>query len=370
VLEVAEIFRLYGAAYRARFGDRLLPSHARALRDIEACRTPYFGGHIKQCDSRECGRKVYVYHSCGNRSCPKCHREQTERWLEKQRARLLPTQYYLLTFTLPKELRALAFAHQKKVYGLLMRCAAAALQKLAADPRYVGARLGLLGVLHTWTRAMLYHPHVHFLATAGGLSLDGTDWLKAKNPAFLVPVEALSVIFRAKVCAALKKADLLQQAPCTVWRKKWVVHCQHAGSGQKVLDYLGRYIFRVAITNSRLERIEDGQVEFHYRNNRTQETRRMTIPALEFIRRFLAHVLARGCAKVRYYGICSGSSRKQFDEARRLLSNIPQLALLAAVLPNTPTQIPPRREPVRCPYCRIGQLIEIERIYPQRRAPP
>lgn len=371
VREVAEIFRLYGAVYRARFGDRLLSSHARALRDIEACRTPYFGGHVKQCDNRECGKKVYVYHSCGNRSCPKCHREQTERWLDKQRARLLPSLYYLLTFTLPKELRTLAFGHQKKVYGLLMRCAATALQKLAADPRYVGGRLGLLGVLHTWTRAMLYHPHVHFLATAGGLSRDGTQWIKAKNPAFLVPVQALSLIFRAKVCAALKKAGLLEQVPCTVWKKKWVVHCQPAGTGQKVLDYLGRYIFRVAIPNSRLERIDDGQVTFRYHDNRTQETRHVTIPALEFIRRFLQHVVPRGYAKVRYYGIWSGSCRKQLDQARDLLLKVVQPDRgLDLVLPNTPALVPRLPDPIRCPYCKIGLLIEIERLYPQRRAPP
>lgn len=371
MLEVAEIFRLHGAAYRARFGDPLLPSHARAMRDIEACRTPYFGGHVKQCDNCECGRKVYVYHSCGNRSCPKCHKEQTERWIDKQRARLFPSRYYLITFTLPKELRTLAFAHQKKIYGLLMRCAAAALQKLAADPRYVGGRLGLLGVLHTWTRAMLYHPHVHFLATAGGLSRDGTDWLKAKNPAFLVPVEALSLVFRAKLCAALKKAGLLEQVPRTVWKKKWVVHCQPAGSGQKVLDYLGRYIFRVAITNSRLERIEDGQVTFRYRDNRTQDMRHVTIPAVEFIHRFLQHVVPRGCAKVRYYGIWSSSCRKQFDQVRDLLPNIPQPdARLDAVLPNVSAPMPPLRHPTRCPYCGIGLLIEIQCLYPQRRVPP
>lgn len=371
MLEVAEIFRLHGAAYRARFGDRLLPSQARAMRDIEACRTPYFGGHIKQCDNRECGRTVYVYHSCGNRSCPKCHKNQTQRWLDKQRARLLPSLYYLLTFTLPQELRSLALAHQKKLYGLLMHSAAAALQKLAADPRYVGGRLGFLGVLHTWTRAMLYHPHVHFLATAGGLSPDGTQWIKAKNTAFLVPVEALSLIFRAKVCAAIKKAGLLEQVPSAVWKKKWVVHCQPAGSGQKVLDYLGRYIFRVAITNSRLERIDDGQVTFRYCDNRTQETRYVTIPALEFIRRFLQHVVPRGYAKVRYYGIWSSSCRKQLDQARDLLLNTPQPdGLLDTLLPNTPAELAQPPDQVRCPYCGIGRLIVIELLCPQRRAPP
>jgi hypothetical protein len=370
VLEVAEIFRLHGAAYRARFGDRLLPSHARAMRDIEACRTPYFGGHVMQCDNSECGRKVYVYHSCGNRSCPKCHREQTERWLDKQRARLLPSLYYLVTFTLPKELRTLAFAQQKKIYGLLMGCAAAALLKLAADSRYVGGRPGLLGVLHTWTRAMLYHPHAHFLVTAGGLSRDGTQWLTAKNPAFLVPVQALSLIFRAKVCAALKKAALLDQVPCTVWKKKWVVHCQPAGSGQKVLDYLGRYVFRVAITNSRIERIENGHVVFRYRDNCTQLMRRLTVPGIEFIRRLLQHVLPRGCAKVRYYGIWSGCCRERLDQARALLDISQADPHTGVTTPQTSASRPPVRLPARCPYCSIGVLVDIDLLERQQRAPP
>lgn len=370
MLEVAEIFRRHGSAYRARLTDRLLPSHARAMRDIEACRTPYFGGHVTQCDNRECGRMVYVYHSCGNRSCPKCHREQTERWLDKQRARLLPTLYYLLTFTLPKELRPVAFGHQKKIYGILMRCAAAALQKLAADSRYVGGRLGILGVLHTWTRAMLYHPHAHFLVTAGGLSRDGTQWIKPKSAAFLVPVQALSLIFRAKVCASLKKAGLLDQVPATVWKKKWVVHCQPAGSGQKVIEYLGRYIFRVAITNSRLERIDDNHVTFRYRDNRTQQMRRATVPAIEFIHRFLQHVLQRGCAKVRYYGIWSAACREQLSQSRTLLTAPQSDVPLGVAASNNSAPLPSVRHPARCPYCRIGVLIDIDLLHRQQRAPP
>ena len=217
MLEVAEIIRLHGAAYRADVGDRLLPSQARVLRDLAACRTAYFGGHRAQCD--HCAQQVSVYHSCGNRHCPKCHRDQTERWLAQQRARLLPCPYYLLTFTLPSELRALGRAHPKVIYGLLMRCAAAALQTLAWDPRSLGACIGCLGVLHTWTRAMRYHPHVHLLVTAGGLSADGAQWIAPTHPAHLVPVRALSVIFRAKLCTALKKAGLLEQVPRRCGRK-------------------------------------------------------------------------------------------------------------------------------------------------------
>jgi hypothetical protein len=208
MLEVAEIIRHHGAAYRARFGPSVGPSQRRALRELAACRTPACGGHVHQCD--QCGPTVYAYHSCRNRHCPKCHRSQTARWLTAQRARLLPCAYYLLTFTLPSELRALARDHPKALYGLLMRSAAAALQTLARDPRYVGGRLGILGVLHTWTRALLYHPHVHLLVTAGGLASDGTEWLAPKHPAYLVPVQALSVLFRAKVGAGLKRGGLLE----------------------------------------------------------------------------------------------------------------------------------------------------------------
>ena len=368
MLEVADILRLHGATYRAPFGDRVLPSHARAMRDLERCRTAYFGGHVAQCD--HCAQQVYVYHSCRNRHCPKCHGDQTNRWLDAQRARLLACPYYLLTFTLPSELRALARAHQKVIYGLLMRCAAAALQTLARDPRYLGARIGCMGVLHTWTRAMLYHPHVHLLVTAGGLSADGAQWVAPTHPAYLVPVRALSVIFRAKLCTALKKAGLLEQVPSTVWKKAWVVHSQPAGRGLKALEYLGRYVFRIAISNSRIERIEDGQVTFRYRDNRSQQMRRVTLPALEFLARFLQHVLPRGCTKVRYYGIWSSARRTHLDQARALLcgSPIPTTTVPEAVAPLPDPALPPG--PATCPHCRVGHLIVIDVLRPQRKVPP
>jgi len=339
----------------------------RAMRDIEACRTALLGGHLKQCD--RCGQKVFAYHSCRNRHCPKCHRHQTDRWLEKQSARLLPCRYFLLTFTLPSELRPLARAHQKKLYGLLMSCAAAALQKLCLDPRYVGARIGCLAVLHTWTRALLYHPHVHLLVTADGLSADSTQWIDCPRPNYLAPVQALSILFRAKMCAALKKAKLLDQAPGEVWKKDWVVHAQPAGSGEKVLDYLGRYVFRIAIANSRLQQIDNGQVTFRYRDNRSQKLRRVTLAAHDFIGRFLQHVLPRGCAKVRYYGIWSSSCRRQREQARALLSatlpaNSDPLTPVAPALVHSPPA------PPTCPHCRIGHLIVIEVLLPQRRFPP
>lgn len=323
MLEVADIFRLHGAVYRARFRHRLRAWQVRALRDIAACRTAYFGGHLKKCD--------------------RC-------------------------VTLPSELRPLARAHPQKLYRMLPSTAVAALPKLALDPRYLGARIGCLAVLHTWTRAMLYHPHVHLLVTAGGLSADGTQWIPTKNPKYLVPEGALAVIFRAKLCAAVNKAKLLHRAPPQVWKKKWVVHCQPAGSGRKVLDYLGRYVFRIAITNSRLEQIENDQVTFRYRDSRSQKLRRLTLPALEFIARFLQHVLPPGGTKVRYYGIWSNSCRKQLQQARALLSAPPPAASDPLAPRSEPA--PGAVSPTRCPHCHIGQLIVIQVLLPHRKFPP
>jgi len=227
VLEVADIFRAAGPEVCARLA--VLPSQQRAVQAIQQCRTAALGGQVYGCD--QCGALHYSYHSCGNRHCPKCHGQQTERWLERQRINLLPCPYYLLTFTLPSELRRLARSEQKLVYGLLLKAAAASIQKLCADPQWLGAQPSLLGVLHTWTRAMLYHPHAHFLVSAGGLSADGQHWQPAKHPKFLLPVRALSVLFRAKIRDGLKAAGKLQQVPAQAWKQKWVVHAQHAGSG-------------------------------------------------------------------------------------------------------------------------------------------
>jgi hypothetical protein len=358
VLEVAEIIRLHGEAYLRQYGSSLSSVQKRALRDISACRTPLLGGHVYQCG--HCQEKIFSYHSCRNRSCPKCHQAQTQRWIDKQRHRLPACSYFLVTFTLPADLRPLARTHPKKIYSLMMKAAADALQKLAADPQYLGARVGILAVLHTWTRAMLFHPHVHMLVTAGGLRSDSETWIEPKHPGFLVPVRALSVIFRAKVCAGLKKAGLLSNAPVPVWKKNWVVHSQHAGRGDKVLDYLARYVFRIAISNSRLESIDKGMVRFRYRDNHSQEFRRVTLPGVEFIGRFLQHVLPRGATKVRHYGIFSPSSKSRLARARQLLSQFPSPADPSPSSPKEAVELhSPAREWPTCPLCRIGTLVLI-----------
>ena len=347
MLEVADILRAAGPEVCSQLA--VLPSQKRALQDILQCRTARLGGQVYGCE--QCGTLHYSYHSCGNRHCPKCHGQQTQRWLQKQRLALLPCPYYLLTFTLPSELRALAYREQKIVYGLLLNAAAAAIQKLCADPKWLGAQAALTGVLHTWTRAMLYHPHAHFLVSAGGLAADGQHWVSAKNPKFLFPVKALSRIFRAKVRDGLKAAGLLSEVASKAWARDWVVHAQHAGSGQKVLDYLGRYVFRIAITHSRLESLQDGQVTFRYRDNRTQQIKRVTLAAAEFVKRFVRHVLPSGLTKVPHYGLATDACRHRRAAAMALLQSAspPDSQASACTPPATQTQV------LRCPHCG-GQL--------------
>lgn len=367
MLEVADVVRAAGAEVCARLA--VLPSQQRALQAILQCRTPALGGEVYGCT--QCGALHYSYHSCGNRHCPKCHGQQTEQWLEKQRLRLLPCPYYLLTFTLPSELRALARSEQKLVYGLLLSTAAASIQKLCDDPQWMGGQPSVMGLLHTWTRAMLYHPHAHFLVSAGGLSDDGQQWLPAKNPKFLVPVKALSVIFRAKLRDGLEAAGKLAQVPPKAWRQKWVVHAQHAGSGQKVLDYLGRYVFRIAITQSRLESLEAGHITFRYRDNRTQQIKRLRLPVAEFVERFLQHVLPKGLPKVRHYGLDSPACGQRHAAAMALLLALSLLLQSPDSQPPTSCQpLPQGTELLRCPHCGTGQLLWLGRLLPARKIPP
>ncbi len=370
MLEVADIVRAAGEAYRRLHGPRMLPSHRRAMHDLAACRTAALGGHVRACD--HCGARQYRSHSCRNRHCPKCHATQTRRWLDTQRSRLLPCASCLVTFTLPAELRPLARSNQKLVYRLLMTAAARALLTLTADPDSLGARPGLLAVLHTWTRAMLSHPHVHILVTAGGWR-DGADpgWVASRHPQFLVPGWALSVIFRATFRDALRKAGLLAQAPTEVWSKAWVVHLQHAGTGEKVLDYLARYVFRIALVNSRLERFADGQVTFRFRDGRTGTTKRCTLDAVSVIGRFLQHVLPAGFAKVRHDGLLSPSRARLLDQARTELVAPPPSPPPPALPAIDPAPVPsPENPPTpRCPVCGIGGLHLVETL-PRWGLPP
>ena len=356
--ELADVFRRHGPEYRKQYLGRILPSQLRAMRDIEHCRTETMGGHAYLCPDEDCGHVVYSYHSCKNRHCPKCQNNQAELWLEKQRNRLLPVPYFLVTVTLPQELRATARSNQKVVYNILFQSSAAALQKLALDPRFVGGRIGMIGVLHTCDRTLGYHPHIHYLVPGGGLSPDHSQWLPARNK-FLVRVELLSMIFKAKFRDALKKTELFEAVPAEVWKKNWVVHSEPVGSGREALSYLARYLFRVAISNSRLLSLDDDKVAFEYEDSDTKERRVMSLAAMEFIRRFLQHVLPKGFMKVRYYGLLSPRNRNLLAVVMYLLA-----AHAVAEGPKTPA-----KTELRCPKCG-NPLRLLGRVSHFARGPP
>lgn len=362
--EIADIFCLYGARYLQQHGHNMLPSHRRALRDLCNCRTSALGGQLYVCD--HCGRQHYVYHSCRNRACPKCHGKDTQAWLAARREELLPVPYFHVIFTLPQPLRKLLRQHQKAVYPILMKAAAKALIKLAADPHYVGGRIGVLAVLHTWSRTLTYHPHVHCLVPGGGLSADG-QWRPAR-PNYLVPAPALSRLFRGIFLDLLHKALPDGVIPDSVRKQAWVVYCKPAGQrAENVLTYLGRYVHRIAMTNRRILRIDDGKVTFRYQRARDAQWRTMTLTAEEFIRRFLQHVLPKGVHKVRYYGLWAPSNKARLQQLRH------HLTAQKAAEPSPAADesaAPPRPHARRCPFCHNGSLLFLCRVPAQQRSPP
>jgi len=318
-LEVADVFRQFGPSYLDAFGDRLLPSHRRAIEDILACRTAAMGGHAYRCDG--CGKHFHVYHACGNRSCPACHTHQTRQWLDARSVELLPCAYYHVTITVPAQLRDTLRANQTDGYALLMKAAADAVLALCADKRHMGAKPAILAVLHTWTAAMDFHPHVHLLVSGGGIGQDGASWREAKHP-FLVPVRALSRLVRGKFHDALNKdrPDLAAHLPADLWTREWVAWCKPWGKGETaVLDYLARYVHRIAITNGRILAIDKLTVTFRYKDRKRQQCCTCTLTGHEFMRRFLQHVLPKGFHKVRYYGLWHCARRPQRENARRVL---------------------------------------------------
>jgi hypothetical protein len=355
MIEIADIFRLHGPQYLAKFGHRILPSHRRVMREIMRCRTEALGGQLYLCD--HCTTFHYSFHSCKNRHCPKCQNDQAELWLKKQESFLLPIQHFMVTFTIPEELRSVARSNQRLIYDLLFRASADALLELAADPRFVGGKIGMVGVLHTWTRDLLYHPHVHYIATGRGLSPDG-QWLKSRRD-FLVHVRPLSILFRAKFRDLLARTDLFQSIPAEVWDKDWVVHCQPVGSGHAAFKYLAPYIFRVAIGNKRIIKLENGFVTFSYKESATDRIKFATVSAEEFIRRFLQHVLPDHFVKVRYYGLLSPSNRRLIAQARKTLR------AGNAARYNFSSDSTAKSQPVVCPACGSALKL-IQRLKPQR----
>jgi len=362
MIEVADIFRKHGSSYLNKYSNNMLPSHRKAFFDIQRCRTPIMGGKIYYCT--DCKKYEYSYHSCGNRSCPKCQNDKANIWLEKNKKLLLPVNHFMVTFTLPAELRRLARSNQKLFYSTLFKTSSKTMEKLSLDPKYVGGKLGMIGVLHTWSRTLVYHPHVHYIVTGGGLS-DGEDKWNNSRSNFLLPVKALSLIFKAKFRDELRKINpnLFYTIPTNLWSKSWVVNSIPVGRGDKALKYLAQYVFRVAISNSRIISLKNGVVSFKYKDSKTEQWRIMNLKADEFIRRFLQHVLPSGFVKVRYYGLFASVHRELLSKTKEILG-------CDNALPKKKSRV---SKTFKCPQCK--KEMEVVSIMPRyvvqnNKAPP
>jgi len=353
--EVADVIRSHGEAFLQKYGSHLTMTQKKALRDLAQCRTAALGGHVERC--LDCGHERVSYNSCRNRHCPKCQALSRARWLERESQYLLPVEYHHVVFTLPAELAELATTNTSALYNLLMQSAAETLREVAANPKRLGAQVGVLMVLHTWGQNLHHHPHVHCVVTGGGLScnargvVDATPRWVSCRPGFFLPVRVLSRVYRGKFLAGLRA--LAAQGKVTLpdlgslYAKDWVVYAKPPlGGPEQVLKYLARYTHRVAISNHRLVKLADGRVTFRYHDYAdARKEKLLTLSAEEFLRRFVQHVLPKGFMKIRHYGLLASRQREaRLRQARRLL-----LSKLA--LPGSPaTGIEPT-EPARCPQC-------------------
>jgi hypothetical protein len=354
VIPLATVLRRHWPAYQRRFGAKLLPSHRDAVTSVLRCRTAALGGQLFAC---ACGRVEFVYHSCNHRACPRCGHADATEWLARQRRKLLPVPYYLVTFTVPAELRRLIRAHQKLLYGALIHEAAHALMDVARAHRNLGAEIGLLAVLQTWARDLHFHPHVHCVVPAGGLAANGLRWVRPKDPDYFLPQALLAARFRTRFQAALRRAlpAAFATIPAAVWRTDWVADVQPVGSGEPALKYLAAYVYRTAFSAERLV-ADDGQhVTFTYRQSQTGQLQRLCLPAEQFLHRFLQHVLPRGFQRVRHFGWLAPAAQARWERLQALLDwKVPALRL--------PDPLPPPR----CPGCQQP----MHRIASLPRAPP
>jgi hypothetical protein len=365
--EVADVFRQHGQEFLERWGDVLSPQQRKAFGDIGACRTAALGTQVQQCD--HCGQQQIAYRSCRNRHCPKCHSRTRDEWLRDRVGEILPVPYCHVVFTLPHDLAPLALQNPRVVYGILFRAVAESLMEMAADPKRLGARLGFLAVLHTWTQRLEHHPHIHCVVPSGGLSPDGQRWVSPRKAKFFLPVKPLGRLFRGKFLDYLEEAfaanrlefhgrlrelahpACFQQLLSPLHSKEWVAYVKPPfGGPEQVLRYLARYTHRVAISNGRLLKLENGRVHFRWRDsqhgNQIQET---SLDAVEFIRRFLLHVLPGGFVKIRHFGFLSNRRRKALIQHCRAL--LPQIAVVVRTLE---AHLP------LCPICKVGHLHVID----------
>ena len=376
-LEVADVIRAHGEEFLQRYGATLSATQRQALRDLARCRTAALGGHVERC--ADCGHERIAYNSCRNRHCPKCQATARAVWLQREAAYLLPVDYYHVVFTLPPAVAELALANPRELYGLLFRAAADTVAAVAADPKHLGAQVGLLAVLHTWGQNLHHHPHLHCVATGGGLSCNRRGvvdqqprWLSCR-PGFFLPVRVLGRVFRGKFLAGLRQAfdrqrlrfggrlaGLARPAAFAAWLRPlyqtdWVVYAKPPfGGPPQVLKYLARYTHRVALSNHRLVRLHDGRVTFRYKDYADDaRDKLLTLDAVEFLRRFVQHVVPRGFVKIRHYGLLANRSRQaKLTVCRQLLQAVTLAALLTAGAADGDSNrlVAPAARP-HCPAC-------------------
>jgi len=387
-LEVADVIRQYGEAFKSKYGGSLTAEQRRALDDLSVCRTAALGGHVQRC--LDCGHERIAYNSCRNRHCPKCQALSRARWLEREAEYLLPVEYHHVVFTLPAEVAELALANPSVLYDALFQSASATLRDVAANPKRLGAQIGVLLVLHTWGQNLHHHPHVHGVVTGGGLScdehgvVDAVPSWRSCRPGFFLPERVLGRVFRGKYLERLRAAfdqgklifparlaALAESGAFLAWlrplyRKDWVVHSKPPfGGPAQVLKYLARYTHRVAISNGRLLSLEDGCVTFRYKDYADEHRQKtMTLSAEEFLRRFVQHVLPRGFVKIRHYGLLANRQRAdKLELCRRLLL---VQAIAAGLTGAEPTasdkeEVKPALPP-HCPKCGGCRLVRIELV--------
>ena len=324
-LTVHQLLRTLAPQYFERFGQSMPGRHREVLQRILACRTAAMGGHLYECP--ECHTAHYRYHSCNDRHCPQCGQPDADQWLQRQKARLLlPVPYFLVTFTVPEGLRLFIRSHQQIALNLLFGSSAQALQDLAQNPKRLGARLGMLGVLHTWSRTLIYHPHIHFLIPAGGLSLDDRRWIPTRQQ-FLLPLRPLGMRFRSLFRDTLQQEhpELLKQVPAKVWKHGWNVDIRPVGSGEQALVYLSRYVFKTATNNRKVQQLPGGKIRWSYRESKTGRPTSIDLDGLDWMGRFLQHILPSGFARVRTFGWLHPAAKVRCNRVRALLKETPIL---------------------------------------------
>ena len=311
---IQDIFRDHAADYIKEFGDRIPKEHYKVIYAIRSCRTPDHGVTVYKCE--ECGKPHRIFRSCGNRHCPTCQNNKALEWLDRRLEKELPAPYFMITFTVPADLRRFIRSNRRISYGAMFKASSEAIKTLTKEEKHIGGDVpGFFGVLHTWGRTLNYHPHIHYVVPGGAWSKEKNQWMPS-NPRFFLPVKALSKIYRAKFRDIMRDEGLFHLIPNQVWREGWNVHIQPGGQGMSLVKYLSYYVFKVAISDHRIVNVEDGKITFQYKKPKSSRTRHMTLDALEFMRRFLQNALPKGFMKVRYYGFLNAACSVSIDDIR------------------------------------------------------